>query len=171
MILIDQELFQTISSQAKQSAEKKYHHVLSNEKNSRVYRALIGFEPGAYVTPHKHSANVISETLVLLRGEAILLFFSDDGQIEANYFLSHEHKLLGIEVDIQKYHTIIPLKVSTVIFEIKERKAISPKDDETSWYDEKVNASWAPPAIEKEQTRIWMETVLKQLNIVFPEIY
>ncbi|MCX7696821.1 MAG: WbuC family cupin fold metalloprotein [Bacteroidales bacterium] len=164
MILIDQELLQTISTQAKQSAEKKYHYVLSDKASNRIYQALIGFEPGAYIAPHKHPDNVISETLILLRGEAILIVFSENGQIENKHLLSQENNVFGLVVNPQKFHTIIPLKVSTVLMEIKERKDISDND-------ERIHASWAPLSTEKDKVKQWLENLLHHLNIIFPEIY
>ena len=164
MKIIDHQLIVEISKMAKKSVEKKVHYPLPSTDKSNLYRALIGFEPGAFVQPHKHPSNVFSELLFLVQGECLLITFHENGSVRDGILLSTDNNIVGVDVDPTVYHTLLPLKVSTVLLEVKEFS--SPVSS-----DEKIVAAWTPASIDQAEIKAWQEKLLKHFNIIFPEIY
>jgi cupin fold WbuC family metalloprotein len=77
-------------------------------------------EPGTYIRPHKHDNPDKNEVFILLSGKALVLEFSDKGNITESYILDPITEDYGAEIGPGVFHTIISLAQDTVAYEVKE---------------------------------------------------
>ena len=97
----------------------------------RLFNAL---QPGTYVRAHRHLEPSKDETLVLLRGAMLAVFFDDAGNAVRREMLRP-----GMAVDVPHgtWHTFVCLEPDTVFFEAKAGPYVPMTPDEA--------APFAPP--------------------------
>jgi cupin fold WbuC family metalloprotein len=116
---------------------------------------LYGLEPGSYMTPYRYPHTTKSETLVILRGVALIIEFDSDGAIFDHQLLSAGRGCYGVEVRSELYHTLIALESGTVLFEIEGGKRK---------HNQKDFAPWAPNGENTEAVSKFQKDLLKQLG-------
>lgn len=109
---------------------------LHKELSDPVQRLCNAFEPGTYVRPHRHPEKNKWELFVVLKGEAVILAFDEDGVVKQRITLSDQGPNYIIEIPAQTWHTVITRKTGTILFEVKQGpySALTDKDF----------AKWAP---------------------------
>ena len=116
---IDQQLLDTLTEQAKASPRLRMNYDLRNSNADQSQRMLNAIEPGTVVPIHRHQKS--SETIVILRGHAIEMFFDDLGHmVDETYDLCPNGDCVAVNVPAGQWHTIKPLVSGTVIMEIKD---------------------------------------------------
>ena len=143
MKVIDQELLDHVSAEAKesprlrmnynfhQSLEDKCHRLryprpllrlgkvhTSMALPSLLHRLLNAVEPGTVVPIHRHPSK--DESFVLLRGKVKVSTFNDDGSVMESVVLCQEDGRYGVDIPKGVWHNLEAIEPNSVIFECKE---------------------------------------------------
>jgi cupin fold WbuC family metalloprotein len=120
-VIINTELLDNLTSQAKSSPRLRQHYDLRDGTEDGSQRMLNAIEPGTVIEVHRHTGT--SETVVALRGVAEEVFFDADGNEMGRYKLTpggmEPGSLAAIQVPMGQYHTLRSLESGTVIIEFK----------------------------------------------------
>ena len=101
---------------------------LRNSAADSSQRMLNAIEPGSVVPIHRHQKT--SETVVVLRGRVVEVYYSSDGAVEASHELSAGGSVCALNIPAGQWHTLRALESGTVILEMKDGayEPISPVD-------------------------------------------
>lgn len=119
-MLIDKELLDQLSEQAKSSPRLRMNYDLRDSKEDESQRMLNAIEPGTVIPIHKHT--MTSEDVVILRGRAEEVLFDDHGNETGRWLLVPGSDTPAIHVPMGQYHTCQSLESGTVIIEFKNTK-------------------------------------------------
>lgn len=122
------------SAEAKELPRLRTHELWHKDRSEQVQRFMIALQPGSYVRPHKHPSEVEWEALVAIQGRCKVFVFDDDGRLEDVSVLSPQGPEFIVELDVDRWHSLMPLDEDTVIFEFKPGPMPSAEF-----------AEWAPP--------------------------
>jgi cupin fold WbuC family metalloprotein len=136
MIVIQDELINSVIARAETSPRKRMNYNFHPQLDDPLQRMLNCLEPGSYIRPHKHENPDKYEAFVLLKGKVLVVEFDNKGDIASHVILSAELGKYGAEIAPRIFHAIIPLEKGTVVYEIKNGP-YSPLND-------KNFADWAP---------------------------
>ena len=78
-MIIDNQLLDTLSSQAKANPRLRQAYDLRNTSEDNSQRMLNALEPGTVMPIHRHRES--SETVVIVRGSLIERFYDEEGNI------------------------------------------------------------------------------------------
>ena len=118
MKLIDKQLLDKVSADAKQSPRLRMNHNFHQSLDEKCHRFLNAVEPGTKVPIHKHPTK--DETFVILRGKVRVTTHNDDGSIIEGVVLSQESGNYGVDIPKNVWHKLESLESGSVIFECKE---------------------------------------------------
>ena len=118
MKLIDKQLIDEVSRQAKQSDRLRMNHNFHQSLDEKCHRFLNAVEPGTKVEIHRHPTK--DESFVLLRGKIRVTTHNDDGSIIEDVLLSNDDGRYGVNIPKGVWHTIEAIEPDSVIFECKE---------------------------------------------------
>jgi cupin fold WbuC family metalloprotein len=136
MKILNRQLFAEQQKKAGASPRKRAHFNLHESPGDSVQRLIIAMEPGAYIRPHKHPEPIIWESFYILSGSALLLLFSDEGEVKNRIAIEHGGPDYGVEFPTDEWHTIMATGLGTVLLELKPGPYTP--------LSEKYFASWAP---------------------------
>ena len=117
-MVIDKELLDNLSSQAKESPRLRQSLDLRNSPNDLSQRMLNALEPGTVMPIHRHHWS--SETVVILRGKIRWIFFDDDGKETESVVLDADGEVRMINVEKDRWHSVECLESGSVIYESKD---------------------------------------------------
>lgn len=106
------------------------------ENSDPINRMINAVEPEAYFPPHKHVDPPKREVFIILKGKVLVVEFDDDGSISDHVELDTRRGNFGVEIPPGVWHSLIPLKAGSVLYEIKD----GPYDKSS----DKIFAPWAP---------------------------
>lgn len=157
MIKIDRPLCNATIEKARNSSRKRMNYNFHQGENAIIQRMLNAIEPGTYIRPHKHEKPDKNEVFLLLFGKAIVIEFSEDGNITEHFILDVSQGNYGAEIGPGIYHTILSLAPDTVAYEMKEGPYLPATV--------KHFAPWAPeegnPAVEA-----YLENLIKKCGLL-----
>ncbi|TCO04064.1 WbuC family cupin fold metalloprotein [Natronoflexus pectinivorans] len=136
MILINRNLLDEVSSQAKSSSRLRKNYNFHTVLKDPINRMLNAFEPDTYVRPHMHKNPDKREVFIVLRGKLAMYFFGEDGIVENYITLDALKGNYGVEIPPGVWHTVLCLETGTVVYEVK--------DGPYNVTDDKHFAPWAP---------------------------
>ena len=127
-MVINQELLDGLTAQAKASPRLRMNLDLRNSDADSSQRMLNAIEPGSVVPIHRHQKT--SETVVVLRGSVVEEYYSSEGAVEASFDLAAGGPICALNIPAGQWHTLRPLESGTVILEMKDGAyvPISPDD-------------------------------------------
>ncbi len=117
-MLIDQQLLDSLTSQAKASPRLRINFDLRNTSDDQSQRMLNALEPGTVMPIHRHRNS--SETVVVLRGKVKWLYYNDKGEITDTFIVAPNSDLIGLSVPIGQWHSLECLESGSVILETKD---------------------------------------------------
>ena len=117
-MLIDTNLLNTLSAQAKASPRLRMNYDLRNTPEDHSQRMLNAVEPGTVMPIHRHRDS--SETVVVLRGKVKWLYYNDKGEITDTFIVAPNSDLIGLSVPIGQWHSLESLESGSVILETKD---------------------------------------------------
>ena len=117
-MLIDTNLLDTLTAQAKASPRLRMNLDLRNTPNDQSQRMLNALEPGTVMPIHRHRNS--SETVVVLRGKVKWLYYNDNGDITDTFIVASGSDLVGLSVPKGQWHSLECLETGTVILEAKD---------------------------------------------------
>lgn len=119
MKIIDKQLLDKTSEQAKLSHRLRINYNFHERLDDPVNRLLNAMEPGTYIRPHRHLNPDKDEIFLLLRGKAVAFTFDNDGSITEKFLLDPMTGNYGAEIKPGVWHCLLVLEPDTVIYEIK----------------------------------------------------
>ena len=117
-MVIDRQLLDTVSDQAKTSPRLRMNYNFHQSLDEKCHRFLNAVEPGTEVPIHKHPTK--DETFVILRGKVKVTTHNDDGSIIESVVLCAEEGRYGVNILKGVWHTLESLESGSCIFECKE---------------------------------------------------
>ena len=117
-MLITQSLLNTLTAQAKASPRLRQNYDLRNTPDDNSQRMLNALEPGTVLPNHRHLHT--SESVAMLRGKAVWIFYDDQGHETSRHLIEAEGENPGIVVPMGQWHTLECLESGTVIMECKD---------------------------------------------------
>lgn len=119
-MLLDKELLDKLTSQAKSNPRLRQSFDLRNSPDDTSQRILNALEPGTELPIHRHLKS--SESVAMLRGKANWVYYDDDGNITGKYLIEAGGVNAGIVIPIGQWHSLECLESGTVIYECKDGK-------------------------------------------------
>lgn len=116
-MIIDNQLLDRVSDQAKQSDRLRMNFNLHDSLDAKAQRLLNALEVGTVLPIHRHQHT--AETYLLLRGHINVMFYNNEGDEVARYDLQPEDGRYGVHIPQGQWHTLEVLE-SSVIFEVKD---------------------------------------------------
>ena len=95
-MLIDKELLDNLTAQAKESPRLRMHCDLRDTPEDGSQRMLNAMEPGTVLPIHRHRGS--SETVVMLRGKGKWNYYDDNGQLMESFVVSADGDIKGLSV-------------------------------------------------------------------------
>ena len=114
MTIIDEDLLNKVSEQAKTSPRLRMNHNFHQSLDDKCHRFLNAVEPGTKVEIHRHPTK--DESFVLLRGRVRVNTYNDDGTVLESIVLCPEEGFIPKGV----WHNVESLESGSVFFECKE---------------------------------------------------
>lgn len=127
-MLIDKELLDFLSAQAKASPRLRMNFDLRNSMEDQSQRMLNALEPGTVMPIHRHRNS--SETVVVLRGKVRWLYYNDQGELTDTYLVAPGSDLVGLSVPKGQWHSLESLESGTVILGTKDGAWTALKDED-----------------------------------------
>ncbi len=127
-MVIDQELLDDLTAQAKASPRLRMNYDLRNSADDQSQRMLNALEPGTIMPIHRHM--VSSETVVLLRGKICWHFYDDAGNKTESVVLDSNGDMRCINVEKGRWHSLECLESGSVILECKDGKYEGLREEE-----------------------------------------
>jgi len=118
MKLIDKQLLDDVSRQAKLSDRLRMNNTFHQSLEDKCHRFLNAVEPGTVVPIHKHPTK--DESFVILRGKVRVTTHNDDGTVIESVVLCPEDGLYGVDIPKNVWHNVECLESGSVFFECKE---------------------------------------------------
>ncbi len=117
-MVIDENLLNEVSSQAKSSPRLRMNHNFHQGLDDKCHKILNAVEPGTEVPIHRHPTK--DESFVVLRGKVRSTTYSDDGSVIESVVLSSEEGIYGVDIPKGVWHKLESLESGSVVFECKE---------------------------------------------------
>ena len=121
---------------SRQSPRLRMLQKIHKSHDSGVQRMFNAMQPGTYLMPHRHMHPRKEETVMVVAGSLLFIEFTDDGEIANTMLLQPGTENFGVDVAPHVYHTYIPLKPDTLMFEIKDGPYAATNDKDVP--------GWAP---------------------------
>ena len=117
-MLIDTNLLDTLTAQAKASPKLRMNLDLRNSPADQSQRMLNALEPGTVMPIHRHQHT--SETVVMLRGKVKWLYYNDKGELTDTILVEAGSDVCGLSVPKGQWHSLECLETGSVILECKD---------------------------------------------------
>lgn len=117
-MLINQQLLDSLTAQAKASPRLRMNFDLRNTPADQSQRMLNALEPGTVMPIHRHRHT--SETVVVLRGKVKWLYYNDQGELIDTILVASNGDIRGLSVPMGQWHSIECLESGSVILETKD---------------------------------------------------
>lgn len=123
MHLINNNLLDTVTAQAKTNERLRMNYNLHDSLDAKAQRLLNALEPGTLLPVHRH--NHTAETYILLRGKLKVMFYEKDevsgkGKVIEETMLDPLVGNYGVHIPAGQWHTLEVLESGSVIFEVKD---------------------------------------------------
>ena len=141
-MIIDNQLLDTLSSQAKASPRLRQAYDLRNTPEDNSQRMLNALEPGTVMPIHRHRKS--SESICMVRGKIVMRLYDDNGNVTDEFVMApislhslpsipegdcNESTIPMVQVEAGQWHSLEVLDEGTVVFEAKDGK-YEPLSDE-----------------------------------------
>ena len=117
-MLLNTNLLDALSDQAKASPRLRMNLDLRNSPADQSQRMLNALEPGTVMPIHRHRNS--SETVTVLRGKVKWLYYNDKGEPTHTFLVAPGSDLVGLCVPMGQWHSLECLESGTVILETKD---------------------------------------------------
>ena len=128
-MVIDKELLDKVSAQAKASPRLRMNYNFHQSLEDKCHRMLNAVEPGSPLPIHRHKYT--SETVVCLRGRFVEEFYDELERICTDAIeLTPGGPNFLVNVPAGQWHTVLALESGSVLLEMKDGKyePLGPED-------------------------------------------
>lgn len=151
MKVINQQLLDKTTAEAKQSLRLRMNYNFHDELDDPVNRFINAMEPGTYLRPHRHLTPSKDEIFLLLRGRVAVFLFDEEGNILETITLDPSAGVYGAEIGAGVWHGLLVLEPGSVIYEVKQGP-FAPLASENF-------APWSPAAEDRVGVEKYMESL------------
>ena len=116
MVIINKELINKVSEQAKSSPRLRMNYNFHQSLDEKCHRFLNAVEPGTVMPIHRHKGT--SETCVCVRGRFEEYFYDSEGHLAETVDMVPGGVVLNIEAG--QWHSLKCLEFGTVLLEAKD---------------------------------------------------
>lgn len=118
-MIINHNLLDRLTFQAKASPRLRMNMDLRNSAEDQSQRMLNAIEPGSPLPIHRHQKT--SETVVCLRGKLVWEFYDElERRCTERIKLSPNGPVVALNIPIGQWHTVHALESGSVILEVKD---------------------------------------------------
>ena len=117
MEIIDDQLLNNITEQAKQSPRLRMNYNFHQSLSEKCHRFLNALEPGTQIPVHHHPTK--DETFVILKGKVKVSTYNDEGEVLESCVISNDEGNYGVNIPKNTWHGVECLEPS-VLLECKE---------------------------------------------------
>ncbi len=117
-MLLDYNLLDSITEQAKQSPRLRMNYNLHDSLEAKAQRLFNALEPGTKLPIHRHTQT--GESYIVVRGYIKVYFYNDNKEVVATYDLNPKEGRFGVHIPAGQWHTLEVMESGTVIFEVKD---------------------------------------------------
>ena len=117
-MIIDKELLDKLTEQAKASQRLRMNYDLRNSAEDGSQRMLNAIEPGTVMPVHRHLKS--SETVVCVRGHFEEYFYDENGVLTDTVDMVPGGVVLNVPIGV--WHSLRSLESGTVLLECKDGK-------------------------------------------------
>lgn len=117
-MIINQNLLDDLSAQAKANPRLRQNYDLRNSENDLSQRMLNAIEPGTVMPIHRHPNT--STTVIIIRGKMRQNFYDDNGTLIESVILDAEGDTRAVQIEQGRWHNLESLESGTILFEAKE---------------------------------------------------
>lgn len=103
-MIIDKNLLNQVSEQAKASPRLRMNYNFHQSLDELCHRMLNAVEPGTDIPIHRHPTK--DETFVILRGKVRSTTYNDDGSVIESVVLSQEDGIYGVNLPKGVWHKL-----------------------------------------------------------------
>lgn len=118
MRLINENLLNEVTQQAKESPRRRMNHNLHDSLDAKAQRLLNALEPGTILPIHRHPNT--AETYLLLRGRIRVMYYNDQKKETESIMLDPTKGNYGVHIPAKQWHTLEVLESGSVILEVKD---------------------------------------------------
>lgn len=118
IMIIDKNLLDQLSTQAKGSPRLRQHYDLRNNPEDNSQRILNALEPGTVLPIHRHTGS--SETVVMLQGKGRWNYYDNNSNLTGTFLLSADDDIRGLSEPKGQWHNAESMESGTVILECKD---------------------------------------------------
>ncbi|HEY6839358.1 MAG TPA: WbuC family cupin fold metalloprotein [Geobacteraceae bacterium] len=136
MNIIDRQLLDELSRQARENPRLRKNYNLHPSDDFCAHRLLNAMEPGSYIRPHRHLDPLKDESMAMVRGSMGIVAFDEAGNVILARILSAGGDAVAVDIPHGSYHTVVSLEKGTIFFEAKAGPYIPLTEEE--------KAPWAP---------------------------
>lgn len=129
-MVIDKQLLDNLSEQAKVNPRLRQAMDLRNSPEDLSQRMLNALEPGTVMPIHRHHAS--SETVVILRGKIRWMFYDENGNETENITLDANGPIRMLVAEKDRWHSLECLESGSVLYESKDG-AYAPLSEDEIW--------------------------------------
>lgn len=117
-MVIDNTILDELSEQAKTSPRLRKNYDLRNSTEDKSQRMLNALEPGTVLPIHRHKGS--SETVIVLRGCIMWVFYDDEGNETEKVTLDANGWPRMLNVERNRWHSLVCLEEGSVLYESKD---------------------------------------------------
>lgn len=117
-MLLDYNLLDTITEQAKQSPRLRMNYNLHDSLDAKAQRLFNALEPGTELPIHRHMQT--GESYIVVRGHIKVYFYNDNREVISTFDLNPQEGRFGVQIPAGQWHTLEVMESGTVIFEVKD---------------------------------------------------
>lgn len=136
MHIIDKELLDAVSAQARGNPRLRQNYNLHASDYAPCHRFLNAIEPGSYIRPHRHLDPAKDESIVILRGRLGVATFDEKGGVLRKTVIAAGGDALAVDIPHGTFHAAVSLASGTVFFEAKAGPYLPLVEEE--------KATWSP---------------------------
>ena len=118
MKIINKELLDEITRQAKESPRLRMNYNLHDSLDAKTQKLLNALEPGTILPIHRHPNT--NETYLLLRGKLNVILYNDKKEVLETMHLDTANGNYGLDIPAGQWHSVEVLESGTVILEVKD---------------------------------------------------
>lgn len=154
LISLSEDLINSLRFSALESPLRRARYCLHTDTLDSLQEMIIYLLKNSYIAPHRHNRN--PESLTIIKGRGLVIFFDNDGTIR-NFFVlgTFTGDIPFYRINRNIWHTLIPLTEFLVIHEISK----GPFEKKNS-----QSASWAPDGKNSTATSNYISELIAKVN-------
>ena len=117
-MIIDQELLNHLSDEARKNSRLRASFDLRNSTEDLSQTMLNAIEPGTVIPIHRHQHS--SETLIIIRGKLREFLYDESGALDKVVEMEAGGTCTIMQIEKGQWHSLECLKSGTIIFEAKD---------------------------------------------------